>query len=518
MLIATKYQKVLLNSRCPEKFATVIPTSKIVEYKGKPLVVVPHKPEETKVLRNMGYNVPNPIKFYYNYPGQFTPFTAQLETVDFLTMNYRAFCLNEMGTGKSISVLWAYDYLKQYKAVNRMLIISPLSTMERVWADEIFKHLTPYQVSVLYGSQEKRLKLLEAKADIYIINHDGIKVAGIVEALKNRPDIDVIVVDEIASFRNSSTDRWRALNEIVNKQTPRKIWGLTGTPTPNAPTDAWAQCKLISPDSVPKFYGRFRDMVMKQVSQFKWVPRDNALDIVAAAMQPSIRFRRDECIDLPECMYETRHAPLTAVQAKAYKEMLARLAFEHSTGQVIASNEAIKASKLVQIACGAVYDGTDEPVFLGADHRIEVVKEIVEEAGGKVLVFVPFTAALEHVARELGKLWETAVVHGDTKKAERDDIFYRFQNTSDLRIIVANQGTMSHGLTLTASNTIVWFAPPNSSEQYLQTNARITRPGQKRQQLIIHIEGSEIERRMYDRLKNKQKMQGVLLDMLKGDM
>lgn len=166
--------------------------------------------------------------------------------------------------------------------------------------------------------------------------------------------------------------------------------------------------------------------------------------------------------------------------------------------------------------CGAAYteDGTVE---IPAGPRIELVREIIEEAEGKVIVFVPLRGALDMVAKELSKHYSVAVVHGGVSKTDRDRIFGDFQKARDPRVLVSVASAMSHGLTLTASNTIIWYAPTTSNEVTEQANARITRPGQTRNTLIVNIEGSDIERKMYERLKNKSSMQGLLLDMLKGE-
>lgn len=514
MLLHTKSKKVLLNLKHPERVETVIPTARRFTYKGRSMLAVPHKDNEVKVLRNLGIDVPSPVLYYYGWPSIFpSVYQHQKETVKFLTDNNRAFVLNGMGTGKSISTLWALDYLKTVGVVKRTLIVSPLSTLERVWGDEIWKHFPHLTFSVVHGDWKKRLKLLEQDVDVYIINHDGIKIKPLVEALSKRPDIDLVVIDECAAFRNVN-HRWRAMNTICNKQHPRRVWGLTGTPTPNEPTDAWAQCKLIVPERATMSGRAFKDLAMRQVSQYRWVPRDDAIETVAQIMQPSIRFKREDCIDLPPVVFEMRHAEMTDVQKKAYKLMAKKLAFEAASQQVIAVNEAVKASKLVQIACGAAYDDSGKTVALDCSTRIELVKEIIEEAEAKVLVFVPFTAALEHVAAELRKHWSVEIVYGDVSKTARDAIFSAFKQSKDPHVIVADARCMSHGLSLTEANTIIWFAPPTSNETFEQACCRVSRPGQKIHQLIAMIEGSEIERRMYDRLKNKQKLQGTLLKMI----
>jgi SNF2 family DNA or RNA helicase len=504
---------VVLKLRDPTKVTSVIPTAKIVKANGSKVVAVPHRPDETRVLRNLGFDVPDPMPVYYKWPGRFSPFDAQRISSTFLAMNNRAYLLNSMGLGKTLTMLWSYDYLRQTKVVHRALVVCPLSVMERTWADEIFRTFPHLDFSVLYGSRDRRLKLLDEDADIYIINFDGLKA--IRDALAERDDIDLVMVDELAMARNASTERWKMLNIICNKQTPRRVWGATGAPTPNAPTDAWAQCRLVSPDSptVPKYFTKFRDSVMRQVTQYKWVPRDNALDIVKETMQPAIRFALDDCVDLPEQMFTTRDVELTPEQTKAYKEMLSQLATEYKGGHILAANEAVKMNKIVQIACGVAYGSTGD-VVIPAKPRIEVLRELIEESEGKVLVFVPLTGVLEHLKTELSKDWAVETVHGSTPKRERDDIFGRFQSHADPHILIANPGTMSHGLTLTAATTIVWFAPITSNEIYGQANARVRRPGQTRTTVIAHIAATDIERRIYERLKNKESVQNILLEMM----
>ncbi len=511
MLIHRATQKVVLNLSNPARVTTVIPTAKAFVYKGATLVAVPHRLPETRILRNLGFDVPAPMTYHYDWPGLYQPFHAQRETAAFLTLNPRAFCLNDMGTGKTLATLWAYDYLRRMGLVEKALIISPLSTLERAWADEVFRHFPELRVNVIYGDKARRQKLLAADADIYLINHDGVKVMQ--PELMERKDIGLVVIDEVAAFRNANTARWKALRDVCAGRP--WLWGLTGTPTPNLPTDAWAQCRLISPERVPKYAGAFRDATMKQLSQFVWVPRATATEVVAEAMKPSIRFSREQCVDLPPAIYQTREVPMTSEQSAAYEDMRRKLLMEYQQDQVLAVNEAVKMSKLLQIGCGVAYAKDGHEVVLPCEPRIQATVEAVEEAGTKTIVFVPFRAVLHHVAAQLGKRFSVASVSGETSKNERDKIFHDFQTQAAPQVLVAQPAAMSHGLTLTAASTIVWYGPVTSNEIYEQANARVSRPGQKHTQFIVNIESSPVERRTYARLKNKQALQGLLLETLK---
>jgi SNF2 family DNA or RNA helicase len=244
-------------------------------------------------------------------------------------------------------------------------------------------------------------------------------------------------------------------------------------------------------------------------------------------MQPAIRFTRDECLDLPPIMYQTRTAPLTKQQEKAYKQMLTQLRIEAAAGDITAANEAVKAQKLIQVACGLVYGPNGANEVMDVSPRMDVLMEIIEESASKTIVFVPFVAVAERVAAEIESRMKVnlfnpqdtnqtvELIHGGVSKAERDRIFSTFQQGSHTQVLVAQPAAMSHGLTLTAASTIVWFAPITSNETFTQANGRITRAGQIHNQLIVTIEGTKIEEKYYNRLRSKQKVQGILLDMVK---
>jgi SNF2 family DNA or RNA helicase len=523
VLIHKKKKAIILRLKDPERVLSVIPKAKKFLFKGKEYVAIPHRRDEVKVLNNIGINAPSPMEFYYDWPGRFKPFDAQITTAAFMAQHNRCFNLNDLGTGKTLSTLWAYDYLRSIGSVRKAIVVTPLSTLERTWADEVFNHFPHLTTAVLHGSREKRLKMLATDADLYLINHDGLKVAGMVEAINARDDIDLVIIDEVSqAARTASSDRWKSLAKIVRHQVEdgkhRLAWGLTGTPTPSNPTDAWAQCRLLVPDAVPPYFNSFKMQVMRQISQFVWVPREDAQEIVYEAMQPAIRFKRDEVVDLPPCTFVEREVELTPAQKKAYKEMLAKLQAEFDSGEVTAVNEAVKAQKLIQILCGGVYGKDGEVHHIDARPRYEAVREVCEESSSKTIVFVPFVSMVEPLKEYLEKSgFSVACIHGGVSKHERDVIFTSFQKAEDPQVLVSIAQAMSHGLTLTAASTIVWAAPITSNDIFEQANARVSRPGQKLNQLIVMIEGSPIERKYYQRLKEKGRVQGILLDMVQAN-
>lgn len=317
------------------------------------------------------------------------------------------------------------------------------------------------------------------------------------------------------------------MNQLINGKRTRGVpdpsypqrawvWGLTGTPTPNAPTDAWGQCRLINPARTTASMTAFRDLTMNRITQFKWAPKPEALAIVRDAMQPSIRFERS-LLDLPPTTYLTRDVGLSKEQQAAYTAMMKTMRAQVAAGEITAVNDAVKLGRLLQICAGASYNAEGDPVPLPCEPRIRETIDVIEQAAAKVIVYVPYTAALQHVADELGKHYSVAVVNGATSKNERDSIFSAFQNEDAPHVLVANPGATSHGLTLTAADTIIWFAPVHSNEIWAQANGRITRPGQKRNTRIVCIRGSAAEKRVFTRLRDKGRMQGLLLDMLREE-
>lgn len=518
VIVYQNHKAVLVHAEYPEQITTVIPTAKQIVMRGVPLVAIPHKLDETRVLRSLGFSIPSPVLHYYDWSGPYDPFIHQRITAEFLTLNQRGYVLSGMGSGKTLCVLWAFDYLRAVGQAKRIVVMAPLSTLERVWADEVFHHFPHLNCAVLHGSADRRRKILAdyKNHDVLVINHHGVKVIEkeLSDLIKSG-EIDVVAVDELAVFRNSGSAMWKVTNKMV--AAARWLWGLTGSPTPNAPTDAYAQIKMLTPSRVPKYFNAFRDQTMRQVTSFKWVPKAEAHALITEAMKPAIRFRREDCIDLPPTTYQTRQVDLTPDQRALYKDMLAQLYAEFEGNAVLAVNEAVKASKLVQICTGVVYDAHGNEIIVPAKERVEVVQEVIEQAEGKVIVFVPFTGALHYVRDALAKHFTVGMIAGEVSKGERDRVFHEFQK-GDLQVIVAQPAAMAHGLTLTAANTIVWFAPVYSNEIYEQANARIVRPGQKRNTLILHIQGAPIEEKIYNRLRDKGLRQESLLTMIKEEM
>jgi SNF2 family DNA or RNA helicase len=471
---------------------------------------------ESEILARLGFeDTPSPILKDYQWTGKLTPFDHQKTTASFLSIRRKAFCFNEQGTGKTASVIWAADYLMKRGLVKRVLVLCPLSIMKSAWQQDLFKFAMHRSCSVAYGSAKQREKIVNAGAEFVIINFDGLAI--VKDQIINE-GFDLIVVDEATAYKNAQTTRWKVLKQIVKATDPR-IWMLTGTPAAQSPLDAYGLAKMVESPKCPAYFGQYRDQVMMKVTQFKWVPKPHAQDLVHSILQPAIRFEKKDCLDLPEVTHTEREAPLTPQQAKYYALLKSQMLIEAEGEEVSAVNAAAKVNKLLQISGGAVYTDTGEVLEFDVSNRLNVVLEAIGEASSKVLVFVPFTHTIELLRARLEKQGITCdVVNGKVPVNKRSDIVQRFQTEKDPHVLIIQPQAASHGLTLTAADTIIWYAPVTSVETYLQANARIDRPGQKNAMTVVHIKGSEVENRLYSMLKNNINNHQKIIDLYRQEL
>jgi len=445
----------------------------------------------------------------------FTPFDHQKETADFLTQNARAFCFNEQGTGKTASVIWAADYLMSLNLIKRVLVVCPLSIMQSAWQADLFKFALHRKVDVAYGNADKRKAIVNGPAEFVIINYDG--VPAISEYAINSKAFDLVVIDEANAYKNVTTKRWKLMRKLITPDT--WLWMLTGTPAAQSPVDAYGLGKMCVPTRAPRFLGDYRESVMLKVGMFRWMPRPNAEQIVFDMLQPAIRFEKAQCLDLPDVTYTSRHAPLTPQQNKYYKELKNQLLVEAAGEDISSINAAAKMNKLLQISGGAVYTDSGAVVDFDVSNRLAVVEEVVQESSHKVLIFVPYRHTILRLHEYLLKAGVTCeLIHGDVQVRNRTDIFKRFQEQPNPKVLIIQPQAAAHGVTLTAADTVIWYSPVTSAETYLQANARIDRPGQRNPMTVVHIEGSPVERRLYTMLQNNITNHEKIVDLYKKEL
>jgi len=499
---------LLLRLRNPQQVTEVIPKSKALSDNK---VLVKWGVDETQVLKNLNIQAPSPIEKQYQWTGTHSPFAHQKTTSAFLTLNRKAFCFNEQGTGKTASAIWASDFLLNKQVIKRVLVICPLSIMDSAWRDDLFTFAPHRTVDVAYGSGKKRKEIIEQGAEYVIINYDGVAI--VKDEIANG-GFDLIIVDEATHYKNAQTNRWKTLNKIMTPDT--WLWMMTGTPAAQSPMDAYGLAKLVNPTSVPRFASSFRDQIMIKISNFKWIPKETATDTVFRALQPAIRFTKDECLDLPDMVYVKREVELTRQQKKYYEELRKKLVMQITGEQITAVNAAVVMSKLLQISAGAVYTDESDVLEFDISHRYKVLREVIDESSQKVLVFVPFKHAIDILTEKLRKDGiTTEVIRGDVSAPNRTQIFKTFQEAPNLRVLVIQPQSAAHGVTLTAANTVVWWGPTSSLETYAQANARVHRSGQKHKCTVVQLHGSPVEKRVYTLLDNRIDVHTKMIDLYK---
>jgi superfamily II DNA or RNA helicase len=484
-----------------------------------------------QIMRILGYPVIRPLD-NYDWPRTAAiknPFHAQIETANFLAVHVRACCLSDMGTGKTLASLWAADaIMRDYESRGerfRALIVAPLSTLQTVWADAIFTNFMNRRKAVIvHGTPEKRLAALAQDVDFYIVNHDGIKVGaklsnkrrvalgGFAGALATRADIRLAIIDEVGAFRDYRSLRSRVAKSVLS--TRDHLWLMTGTPTPNGPEDAYGIGVLLNGAKGEPFT-HYRNRVMVQFSKWVWKPRPGANAEAQKLLLPSIRFKIEDCTDLPELTAQTREVELTDEQTKMLKDIKRDLVLMLEKGTVTVANEAALRLKIMQVSCGVIYDEKHKEHRLDCHTRIKVLREIIEEAGAKVIIFAPFISVVNMLNGAL-KDYSRRVILGSTPVKERTEIIRDFQQKSDPHVLIAHPETISHGQTLTAASTTIWYGPTDKTDIYIQANKRMHRPGQTRPCTVVNLAGTAVERETYRRLANNESLQGMLLKMVEN--
>lgn len=441
------------------------------------------------------------------------PYQHQKDTTIFVLRNKRAFVLNDLGTGKTLSALWACDFLLANKKIRKVLITSPLSTIQSVWGNEIFYNFPHLKYAIAHGRRDDRLVAIKSNVQFVIINHDGLVT---MQEELIREKFDIVIADELTAFKNHKADRSKAAQAIFD--TIPAAWGMTAEPTPNGPIEAYGQAKAINKNNtnLPRLFSKFRDLVETKLTPHLSIPKDGAEQVVHQVLQPAIRFVRDKCIDIPPCQYLDIEIPMSDAQTAAYKSMHKELIIEYQEGLITAANAAVKIMKLLQIAAGWVKMDDGTVMEIDSKPRLEHIYDMfVNTHKSKLLVFSAFRASVEGVTQFLkGKQIKAEFIHGDVSQTQRAKLIDQFQNGNLEALVIQPQST-AHGVTLTAASTIAWHSLIPSGEIYRQANGRVTRIGQVEKQTIGHLIGCAAERRVRSILLNKGKMSDGTLELFK---
>ena len=523
-------QLLVYKTNEPDRVGQYIPEARKV---NGSCVAVPTTLRNCQILRLLDYPIiPIMEAAGYDWPiekGK-KPLAHQKLMANFMVTHPRCFNLSDMGTMKTLATLWAADFVMQ-KEDSRGLIVAPLSILQRVWGDAIFANFLGRRTfSIVHGSAEQRLKALATPADFYIINFDGVGVGantrkrfelgGFAKELAARTDLRIALVDEASAYRDGTTRRHRIARVVFGQRD--YLWLLTGTPTPNGPTDAFGLAKLVN-NARGESYSSFHNRTMIRVSQFKWIPRAGANEEARKLLQPAIRFDIRDVWDGPPMTTQQREVALTDEQKKQMAALKRDLQIIVRSGHPItAANEAAARQKFIQISLGAVYDGEHKAHTIDAAPRLAELRAVLKEAPGKILCFVGLTSLCNLLYKELKNEVSCEVVNGNTSQSDRARIFEAFQQADsdrrpqyNLRMLIADPGTMAHGLNLYMAQTVVWYGPTDKTELYLQANKRAHRPGQQHPVTVVQIVSNKLEREIFRRLEANETLQGCLLQMVR---
>lgn len=418
-----------------------------------------------------------------------------------------------MGLGKTVSTLTAIDQLLyNYFDVQKVLVIAPLRVAQKTWPDEIKKwdHLTHLRISKVLGSEKERLAALRAEADIWIINRENVE--WLVDLYGKDWPFDMVVIDELSSFKSSKAKRFRALRKV--RPMIKRIVGLTGTPAPNGLIDLWPQVYLLDQGerlgkTVTGYRSRYFDPGKRNRTViFSWDPKPGAEEAIYSKLEDlCVSMSAEDWLQMPERIDREVKVQIPEAARAKYDQLERDLLLPFAGGDITADTMAILSNKLLQMANGAVYDenGATREIHQA---KLEALDDILEAANGQpVLVFYNYQHDRDRILKHI----PTARVL-DTE----DDI--EKWNQGKIPVMLAHPASTGHGLNLQAGgNIIVWFGLTWSLELYQQANARLYRQGQDKSVIIHHLVAEEtIDRDVMQALAGKDVSQKALLEAVKA--
>lgn len=450
---------------------------------------------------------------------EFIPHKYQLTAINHVINVPKCGLFLDMGLGKTVSTLTAIKELKYNRfQVNKVLIIAPKKVAEGTWSKEKDKwnHTKDFRVSLVLGSQQKRIKALSVNADLYIINRENIP--WLVDYLRNDWYFDTVVIDESSSFKNSRSKRFKALKMVLPKI--NRLIELTGTPSPNGVEDLWAQIYLLDQGTrLEKYITHFRAKYMEPNKRnrsqiFDYKIKDGVYDsIINKISDICISMKSEDYLELPDLSYNEIPVILNDKARRDYDKMERDfvLELEGAEDEITAVNAAALSNKLLQISNGAVYDSTGIYTEVH-DAKIEAFLELVERLQGKsLLVFYNFQHDRDRIKRALEK---SDLVVKELKTTQDEDDW----NAGKIDILLTHPASAAYGLNLQeGGNHVCWFGLSWNLEHYQQANKRLHRQGQKEKVIIQHLvtQGTRDEDVMRA-LDNKAGVQEEIMQSLKA--
>ena len=448
---------------------------------------------------------------------KYNPHNYQAYATDFILDHPEAAVFLDMGLGKSVITLTALlDLCLDRFEISKVLVIAPLRVARDTWSTEIHKwdHLKPFTYSVVVGTVAERKAALAKKAHIYLINREN--VSWLVEDSGFPFDFDMVVIDELSSFKSYQAKRFRSLLKV--RPTVKRIVGLTGTPSSNGLMDLWAEFRVLDLGKrLGRFITHYRNTYFQPDKRngmviYSYKPLPGAEDAIYSQISDiTISMKAVDHLNMPECIMNEVRVSLSEEERQKYDTLRDDLILSIGDSDIDAANAASLSNKLSQMANGAVY-GDEKSVHHIHDHKLDALEDLIEAANGKpVLVAYWFKHDLERIQKRF-KVREI--------KTSKDITDW---NDGKIPVAVIHPASAGHGLNLQAGgSTLIWFGLTWSLELYQQTNARLWRQGQKSATVVIHhiIAEDTIDELILKALHKKEKSQNALIDsvrvMLKG--
>lgn len=451
---------------------------------------------------------------------KYDPHDYQTYARNFILEHPIAAILLDMGLGKSVITLTAVnDLLFDSFEIHKVLVVAPLRVARDTWPAELEKweHLHGLTYSVAVGSEVQRKAALLQKADIYIINRENIE--WLVEKSGLPFDYDMLVVDELSSFKSYQAKRFRSLSSVRPKV--NRVVGLTGTPSSNGLMDLWAEFRLLDMGKrLGRFITHFRSDYFvpdkrNQQIVFSYKPKPGAEEAIYRLVSDiTISMKSTDYLKMPECVLNEVPVRLSDKEMECYQTLKDDLILSLDGEDIDATNAVGLSNKLTQMANGAVY-GEDNNVIAIHDRKLDALEDLVEAANGKpVMVAYWFKHDLTRIEDRLHKR------HIPFSKLDTADSVKRWNN-GELPVALVHPASAGHGLNLqSGGSTLIWFGLTWSLELYQQTNARLWRQGQESDTVVIHhlITKDTIDEKIMSALKKKDKTQSALIDAVKADL
>jgi len=447
----------------------------------------------------------------------YKPYYYQAYATQWIIDKKKSALFLEMGMGKSVSTLTAIlELMYDYFDVAKVLVIAPLRVASTTWEEEVEKwdHLKDLRISKVLGSEKQRVAALYKKADIYIINREN--VTWLVDRFDSDWPFDMVVIDELSSFKSSKAQRFKSLKKV--RPFIKRMVGLTGTPAPNGLIDLWPQIYLLDGgERLGKTVTGYREKYFlpdkrNQMIVYTWKLKEDAEDAIYEKLSDiCVSMKAKDYLELPERLDNVISVELPKKAKEQYEVLEKELILSIEETDVLAGSAAVLANKLLQMANGAVYD-EDGEVKQIHDEKLKALDELIETAGGKsVLVFYGYQHDKDRLLKHLKKL---------KPRLLQSDQDIKDWNQGKVQVLLAHPASAGHGLNLqTGGNIIIWFGLTWSLELYQQANARLWRQGQKQTVVIHHIIAKDtIDERVMKALENKDVSQAALIEAVKARM